>query len=115
MLESISVSELYNRSNIIDIRSIERYNNILNVKSKDLFKKDYMLLNDVENKEVRDAVASQINDLKLQHEMCIDEQTINVDAREFLAKTDYIEENEKEIILKNGLNIKLKPYCFQIL
>lgn len=91
---------------------IERYNNILNVKSKDLFKKDYMLLNDVENKEVRDAVASQINDLKLQHEMCIDEQTINVDAREFLAKTDYIEENEKEIILKNGLNIKLKPYLF---
>ena len=27
MLESISVSELYNRSNIIDIRSIEKYNN----------------------------------------------------------------------------------------
>lgn len=27
MLESISVSELYNKSNIIDIRSIEKYNN----------------------------------------------------------------------------------------
>ena len=27
MLESISVSELYSKSNIIDIRSIEKYNN----------------------------------------------------------------------------------------
>lgn len=27
MLESISVSELYNKTNIIDIRSIEKYNN----------------------------------------------------------------------------------------
>lgn len=27
MLESISVSELYNKLNIIDIRSIEKYNN----------------------------------------------------------------------------------------
>ena len=34
--------------------------------------------------------------------MNVEEQSIEVDARELIAKTDYVEESEREVKLKNG-------------
>lgn len=90
----------------------ERRNSFIRAKSTELFNKSYEFLTDDEKKKVDEVVKIQVDELKKQHEMCIDEQSIEVDARELIAKTDYVEENEREVVLENGLRISLRPYLY---
>lgn len=91
----------------------ERRNNILEAEVRKRFEnRSYNDLAADEQKQIDDAVKSITDELKLKHEMCVDEQTIEVDAQDLLNKTDFVEENEKEVKLTNGLVVKLKPYLF---
>ena len=90
----------------------ERRNSFVRAKAAELFNKPYENLDSDEKKKVDDIVKAQVDELKAKHEMNVEEQSIEVDARELIAKTDYVEESEREVKLKNGLRIRLKPYKF---
>lgn len=91
---------------------VERKNSMFRAKAKEMFNKTADLLLDDEKKAVEDAIKPMVDELKEKHEMCVEEQSIEVDARELIAKTDYVEESERELVLDNGLRLRLRPYLF---
>lgn len=91
---------------------VERKRSIIRAESTRLFNKTYDQLLPDEQKKVDEAVKVQVDELKAKHEMCVEDQSIEVDARELIAKTDYVEESETETTISNGLKIKLRPYLF---
>lgn len=90
----------------------ERRNSMLRAKAKELYDKPYEQLLEDEKKKVDEDVKVQVDALKAKHEINVEEQSIEVDARNLIAKTDYVEESERELVLNNGLKLRLRPYLF---